>query len=137
GGPRIMFGGGGEKRTLRAVARYADMWNFIGDAQTYAQKLETLRRHCDEASRDYDAILKTRLSTLVLTETEEQTRATLEMLAQVAGERGVGGFNVGTEKEILGQLEELEGVGVEYFIFNMPLSTAEQVRRVGEMLRGI
>jgi F420-dependent oxidoreductase-like protein len=137
GGPPIMIGGGGEKRTLRAVARYADMWNFIGDAQTYAQKLETLRRHCDEAGRNYDTILKTRLSTLVLTDTEEQTRATLEMLAQVAGQRGVGGFNVGTEKEILGQLEELESVGVEYFIFNMPLSTAEQVRRVGEMLGGI
>ena len=137
GGPPIMIGGGGEKRTLRAVARYADMWNFIGDPQTYAQKLDTLRRHCDEAGRDYDAILKTRLSTMVLTESEEQTRATLEMLAKVAGQRGVGGFNVGTEKEILGQLEELEDVGVEYFIFNMPLSTAEQVRRVGEMLGGI
>lgn len=54
-----------------------------------------------------------------------------------AGQRGAGGPNVRTEKEIFGQLEELEGAGVEYFIFNMPLSTVGQVRRVGEMLGGI
>ena len=136
GGPPIMIGGGGERRTLRVVARHADMWNFGGDPQTYEQKLQTLRRHCDEAGRDYDAILKTKLSTLVLTETEEQANATREMLAQVSG-RGVGSFNVGTEKEILGQVEELLDLGVEYFIFNMPLSTADQVRRVGELLNGV
>jgi F420-dependent oxidoreductase-like protein len=133
GGPPIMIGGGGEKRTLAVVARHADMWNFSGDPQTYAAKLATLRRHCDEAGRDYDAILKTKLSTLVLSETEEQAKATREMLAQVSG-RGVGGFNVGTEKEILLQVEELLEAGVEYFIFNMPLSGADQVRRAGDLL---
>ncbi|MGH2727946.1 MAG: TIGR03560 family F420-dependent LLM class oxidoreductase, partial [Actinomycetota bacterium] len=137
GGPPIMIGGGGEKRTLRVVARYADMWNFIGDPQSYEQKLQTLRKHCDEAGRDYDAILKTKLSTLVLTETEEQAASTREMLGQVAAGRGVGGFNVGTEKEVLLQIEELLEVGVEYFIFNMPLSNADQVRRAGDLFKGV
>ncbi|MGH2794959.1 MAG: LLM class F420-dependent oxidoreductase [Actinomycetota bacterium] len=136
GGPPVMIGGGGEQRTLRVVARHADMWNFIGDPQTYAAKLDTLRRHCDEAGRDYGAILKTKLSTLVLSDSEEQAQATREMLAQVSG-RGVGGFNVGTEKEVLGQIEELLEAGVEYFIFNMPLSNADAVRRAGELLNDI
>ena len=58
------------------------------------------------------------------------------MLSQIPG-RGAGGFNVGTEKEVLGQIEELLEVGVEYFIFNMPLSTVEHVRRAGELLADI
>ncbi len=136
GGPPIMVGGGGERKTLRVVARHADMWNFIGDPKTYGEKLQTLRRHCDEAGRDYGSILKTRLSTLVLSDSEEQAQATREMLSQVSG-RGVGGFNVGTEKEVLGQIEEFLEVGVEYFIFNMPLSTVEHVRRAGELLADI
>lgn len=136
GGPPVMIGGGGERKTLRVVARHADMWNFIGDPKTYGEKLQTLRRHCDEAGRDYGSILKTKLSTLVLSDSEEQAQATREMLANVSG-RGVGGFNVGTEKEVLGQVEELLEVGVEYFIFNMPLSTVDHVRRAGELLSDV
>ena len=136
GGPPVMIGGGGEQRTLRVVARHADMWNFIGDPQGYAAKLEVLKRHCDEAGRDYDTILKTKLSTLVLSDSEEQAQATREMLGKIPG-RGAGGFNVGTEKEVLGQIEELLDVGVEYFIFNMPLSGVDAVRRAGELLSDV
>jgi F420-dependent oxidoreductase-like protein len=50
--PRIMIGGGGEKKTLRFVARYGDAWNFFGSPDEVAQKIEVLRRHCDEAQRD-------------------------------------------------------------------------------------
>src|SRR5215469_5147655 len=47
--PPIMIGGGGEQKTLRAVARYADWWNLPGGtAPTYAHKLQVLRRHCQD-----------------------------------------------------------------------------------------
>jgi hypothetical protein len=55
----------------------------------------------------------------------------------MAGTRGAGGFNIGTEKEILSQLDELEDAGVEYFIFNMPMSTPDAVRRAGEFLTAV
>jgi F420-dependent oxidoreductase-like protein len=55
--PPILLGGGGEK-TLRLVARYADACN-IPPSPDIPQKLETLRRFCDEEGRDYDAIEKT------------------------------------------------------------------------------
>src|SRR5437773_1633327 len=42
GGPRILIGGGGERKTLRLTARYADMWNGFGDPATIAHKLEVL-----------------------------------------------------------------------------------------------
>jgi F420-dependent oxidoreductase-like protein len=50
--PRILIGGGGERKTLRLVARYADACNFIGDTQTVAHKVDVLRRHCDDVGRD-------------------------------------------------------------------------------------
>ena len=49
----ILIGGAGEQKTLRTVARYADIWNVAGvDPATAARKVEILRRHCDEVGRD-------------------------------------------------------------------------------------
>lgn len=55
----IMIGGGGELRTLRAVARYGDACNIFGDAETIRHKLAVLARHCEEAGRDLSAITTT------------------------------------------------------------------------------
>ena len=56
--PPIMIGGGGEKKTLRLVARYADACNLYPGPDLPA-KLEVLRGHCEAEGRDYDAIEKT------------------------------------------------------------------------------
>jgi alkanesulfonate monooxygenase SsuD/methylene tetrahydromethanopterin reductase-like flavin-dependent oxidoreductase (luciferase family) len=48
----IMIGGSGEKKTLRSVARYADMWNAMGPLEVMRHKIEVLRRHCEEVGRD-------------------------------------------------------------------------------------
>jgi F420-dependent oxidoreductase-like protein len=129
----IMIGGGGERRTLKIVARYADMCNLFGDARDLEHKFSVLRAHCDEVGRDYEEITRSRLATLVMTETSEQGVALREQLDKVV-ERRAGSFTIGTEKEILRQIEELEAVGVQYFIFNMPLSDVGSVRRAGELL---
>src|SRR5436305_1525728 len=54
--PRIMIGGGGEKKTLRLVATYADACNIFGDPETVAHKVDVLRRHCDAGGRDPNEI---------------------------------------------------------------------------------
>jgi F420-dependent oxidoreductase-like protein len=59
--PRIMIGGGGEKKTLRLVAQYADACNLFGPPETIAQKVDVLRRHCDALSRDIGEIEVTAL----------------------------------------------------------------------------
>jgi alkanesulfonate monooxygenase SsuD/methylene tetrahydromethanopterin reductase-like flavin-dependent oxidoreductase (luciferase family) len=51
-----MIGGSGEKKTLRTVARYADMWNGMGTLELMAHKIEVLRRHCDAVGRDIGEI---------------------------------------------------------------------------------
>ena len=48
----IMIGGSGEKKTLRTVARYADMWNGMGPLDVMRHKVEVLHRHCEEVGRD-------------------------------------------------------------------------------------
>jgi F420-dependent oxidoreductase-like protein len=61
--PPILVGGGGEKKTLRLVARYADACNVFGSGPAeVANKLEVLRSHCEAAGRDYDRIQKTVLA---------------------------------------------------------------------------
>jgi alkanesulfonate monooxygenase SsuD/methylene tetrahydromethanopterin reductase-like flavin-dependent oxidoreductase (luciferase family) len=48
----IMIGGSGEKKTLRTVAKYADMWNAMGDIEKLRHKVEVLRNHCEDVGRD-------------------------------------------------------------------------------------
>ena len=48
----IMIGGGGEKVTLRLVAKHADMWHVFGDLDTYRRKAEILAEHCAKVGRD-------------------------------------------------------------------------------------
>ncbi|MFE9914019.1 LLM class F420-dependent oxidoreductase [Micromonospora sp. NPDC005553] len=59
--PPIMIGGGGEKKTLLLVARYADACNLFGRGgiDDIARKLDVLRGHCAAEGRDYDSIEKT------------------------------------------------------------------------------
>ena len=133
GGPKILIGGGGEKRTLKLVARYGDYCNFFGDTATVAHKVQVLRDHCAAIGRDPAEVTVSRLSTLVLTENDDETAATKDFLRQVAGD-DASAYNVGTGDELVAQVEELAAAGVDYFIFNMPTSAAAAVRRVGELL---
>jgi F420-dependent oxidoreductase-like protein len=56
--PPILVGGGGEKKTLLLVAKYADACNLMND-DDLPHKLDVLKRHCDTVGRDYDQIEKT------------------------------------------------------------------------------
>jgi probable F420-dependent oxidoreductase len=48
----VLIGGGGEKKTLRLVARHADIWHSFGDPETVERKLVILRQHCADIGRD-------------------------------------------------------------------------------------
>ena len=58
--PPVLIGGGGEKKTLRLVAQYADVWNSTdSEVDVVAHKLDVLQRHCDTVGRDFAEIQKT------------------------------------------------------------------------------
>ncbi len=52
----ILIGGGGERKTLRLVAEYADIWHSFSDRDSYPRKAEVLARHCADVGRDPAAI---------------------------------------------------------------------------------
>jgi alkanesulfonate monooxygenase SsuD/methylene tetrahydromethanopterin reductase-like flavin-dependent oxidoreductase (luciferase family) len=55
----IVIGGSGERKTLRTVARWADMWNAFGSPETLAAKDAILRAHCADVGRDESEIERT------------------------------------------------------------------------------
>ena len=134
GGPPILIGGGGEKRTLRLVARYADFCNITGDTDVIRHKVGVLRQHCEAEGRDPKEVTVSRLSTLVLTDSPQATADTWELLRGAVGDDAAG-FDVGEEDAIVTRIETLADAGVEYCIFNMPISGVDAVRQVGELLR--
>ncbi|MFL5805058.1 MAG: LLM class F420-dependent oxidoreductase [Roseiflexaceae bacterium] len=95
--PPIMIGGGGEQKTLRLVAQYADACNLFArmGADVLRQKLEVLRGHCEAVGRPYEAIERTALNTVNLAGAD-------------------------TPASIIAQCRELAGLGFQHIIFNMP-----------------
>ncbi|KJL45309.1 MULTISPECIES: LLM class F420-dependent oxidoreductase [Microbacterium] len=76
--PYLMIGGGGEKKTLRLVAQYADACNLGVRDELPTHKLDVLRGHCDAVGRDYDDIEKTAMVAI----TPESTAADLAGIAE-------------------------------------------------------
>jgi F420-dependent oxidoreductase-like protein len=104
----IMIGGGGEKRTLRLVAQYADACNLFGDADTVRHKVEVLHRHCADVGRDPSEVTVTHLS---------------QAPADVPVDDHVGRFR------------ELAEAGVQTAILNVPgLDSPEHIDRLAEIV---
>ena len=62
--PPILIGGGGEQKTLRLVAKYADACNVFGGPDQLAHKFEVLRERCEEVGRPFDEIERTNLASV-------------------------------------------------------------------------
>src|SRR5580658_1080095 len=83
--PPILIGGGGEKKTLRMVAQYAQACNlFAGPGAEVERKLDILRGHCEAVGRDYDEIQKTVMFSLDPGPNGENVDALIEQLRELA-----------------------------------------------------
>ena len=76
----IMIGGSGERRTLRLVAQYADACNLFGTPELVGAKVEVLRRHCEEVSRDPASVEVTHLVTVLTALDRKALRERVEAL---------------------------------------------------------
>ena len=121
-GPPIMIGGGGERRTLKLVAQYADISNFFGDAGMVRHKVDVLGEHCHALGRDLKSIVKTRLGGLLIRETQaEAERAFAEYLKRLPNpEWARASMLVGGPERVREQVEYFLDAGLDGLIFNMP-----------------
>jgi F420-dependent oxidoreductase-like protein len=83
--PPIMIGGGGERKTLRFVARYAQACNLFPGPEL-GHKLDVLREHCEREGRDYDDIQKTCYFVFDVGEKGEKAGEVIDQLGQLAGQ---------------------------------------------------
>ena len=110
--PPILIGGGGEKKTLRLVAQYAQACNLFAGPDL-EHKLDVLRGHCEAVGRDYDDIVKTVL---------------------MQADPGADGENAGA---LLEQLRGLAAFGVTHAHIRVPdLSTTRPLELIGEKVIG-
>jgi F420-dependent oxidoreductase-like protein len=82
--PPILIGGGGEKKTLRLVAKYAQACNLFATPEL-AHKLDVLRGHCEDVGRDYDEIEKTVMMPFDIGRAGEKVDAVIDQLRDLAG----------------------------------------------------
>jgi len=138
GGPPILIGGGGERKTLRLVATYADMWNGFGDPETIRHKLDVLAGHCTAVGRDISEIITTRLGTLIISPTKEEAERRKDAWQQ---EKGVDDEALamrlvwGDPDMVVEAAQRFFDAGLDGLLFNMPTgSTPEHVALAGRTL---
>lgn len=135
GGPRIMIAGGGEKRTLRLVAQYGDACNIAGDLETIKHKIEVLHRHCADVGRDPAEVAVTKIASVVLTASDEETTSTRDFLVESAGAETAASFFIGQAAELVDQVAPYVEAGVDELLLNLPIGGApDAVAAVGEAL---
>jgi len=136
----IMIGGSGEKKTLRTVATYADMWNAMGPVDVMAHKIEVLRGHCDAVGRDIGEIEFTLGMKLTIRDSKAEARRVRDaaMVHNRTPDSDVEDddtFWEGSPEEIADRLRPYVALGFETVISEQPapydLETLE--RFVGEV----
>jgi alkanesulfonate monooxygenase SsuD/methylene tetrahydromethanopterin reductase-like flavin-dependent oxidoreductase (luciferase family) len=118
----VMVGGGGERRTLRLAARYADAANVMGDIPTARRKAHVLRAHCVREGRDPAEVELTHLSPVLVgahdrhvAELVERVRPRRRDPAQIAR-----AYNAGTVEDHIGRCRELHEAGVREVMVRLP-----------------
>lgn len=120
----LLIGGGGEKKTLRTVAKYADMWNWmvpLRAADRLAAKDEVLRRHCEEVGRDHTEIERTLLCNPIIRDTQREANAFWEWqmaqnLTPMEEAKADPAFWVGTPDQLAESMIAYRDVGFTTFI---------------------
>jgi alkanesulfonate monooxygenase SsuD/methylene tetrahydromethanopterin reductase-like flavin-dependent oxidoreductase (luciferase family) len=133
GGPTIIVGGGGEKRTLKIAARFADMthWFPLG-FEVLQRKTEILAGYCEAIGRDPATIERTMAAPVLVAGSEAETAA---MLEHVPVERRPY-VRAGTPDQVADELQRYINAGFSGFTFNNSIyRTPDQIAVLGELLR--
>jgi len=133
GGPKILVGGGGEQRTLRLVARYADISNWFGSVEDMVRKGQLLERYCAEEGRDPATILRTAMAPGLLAASAADVAS---VRRQIPAERLRLLGDPLTPEQAAEKLGAYMKVGIGGFTFGNPsLFNAELIAAAGELKR--
>ena len=114
--PELMIGGGGEKITLRIVAKHADRWNIWGGPKTAARKGAILDDHCAAVGRDPKTVKRAANMALMITDKKSDIDALAESIGKRMGVHVADPRDTclaGTPEQIGDQLRELQAAGVD------------------------
>jgi F420-dependent oxidoreductase-like protein len=133
GGPKILIGGGGERRTLRLLAQFGDIGHwFGGNLEDLKRKKQVFESHCAEVNRDPSEVLLTVGLTLVLAENAKDSKALMEGLTPERRAMATTA-TVAQAAELIGKHLD---AGFGGFTFNNNvLQTPESIALAGELIK--
>jgi len=134
GGPKILIGGGGEKRTLRILAKHGDIGHwFGGPIEDLKRKKEVFEKHCAEVGRNPSDVMLTLGVGIVLAESDKQAKAIMDSLP---AERRAMVRVVSSIDEAAEFLRPYLDAGFGGFTLNNPtLPTPEAIAHAGELIK--
>jgi F420-dependent oxidoreductase-like protein len=134
GGPKILIGGGGEKRTLRILAKYGDIGHwFGGPIEDLKRKKEVFEKHCAEVGRNPSDVMLTLGVGIVLAENDKKAKAIMDALP---AERRAMVRVVSSIDEAAEFLRPYLDAGFGGFTLNNPtLPTPEAIAHAGELIK--
>ena len=132
----ILIGGGGEQKTLRTVARYADAWNIGGSPEQVAHKDEVLRRRCEEVGRDPGEIERTyQGGAVVVRDSEAEARRVADEIGRQNGGWPGPGF-AGTPQQLIDRYAPILDLGFRHIYVDLPAPfDRETLERVATEVR--
>jgi alkanesulfonate monooxygenase SsuD/methylene tetrahydromethanopterin reductase-like flavin-dependent oxidoreductase (luciferase family) len=137
----ILVGGGGERKTLRIVARHADANNLGGGFERVRHKESVLLQHCADVGRDPAEIERTaNLGVVIIRDTHDEARQALDRLAaHNGGTRSWPNQLIGTPESVADELRRFMGIGYRHLIagFPAPVDTESMERLAGEVRTAI
>ena len=118
----IVVGGGGERRTLRLAAQFADAANVLGDAAVVRHKVAVLRAHCADVGRDPAAVAMTHLSTALVGVDDRHVAELVDRHRPPRQDpaRYATAVNAGTVDDHIGRFRELAEAGTQEVMVRLP-----------------
>ena len=131
GGPPILIGGTGERRTLRMVAQYADISNWFGPMDLLRHKMEVLDRHCEEVGRNPATILRTVSVPIVVVADKRRADAVRESLVPARRDQ----VTIAEPDEAVERLQPYLELGFRGIVFRNPgMADPESIAALGEVI---
>ena len=117
--PPLWVCGGGEKVTLKLLARYGDYGNWDVDVDGFISKSNILKQHCDTENRDFDDIGKTLHTNVIIGDNQSDLNNKLEKISEATSipkDIYLKKPLVGVKNEVFEKIDEFETHGCVYLI---------------------